>query len=75
MALSFSSFFALTLLTSPQPAPAATNKARIAVAPILNQENLILLAPFLMKDIAKLSGNRESPPGGRNTGEYRHSFY
>jgi hypothetical protein len=29
-----------------QPALAATNKPRIAVAPIRDQENLILLAPL-----------------------------
>src|SRR5256885_782207 len=51
-AVSLSSFLALILLTSVQPAPAPTNKARIAVAPILDQESLILLAPFEMKDAA-----------------------
>jgi hypothetical protein len=28
-----------------------------------------------MKDAAALSSKQESLPGGRKTGEYRHSFY
>src|ERR1041385_9502535 len=56
-AVSLSSFFALILLTSVQPAEAATNKPRIAVAPIRDQENFILLAP-LNKDKARRSIQR-----------------
>src|SRR6476620_4376571 len=52
LAVSFSSFLALILLANVQPAEAATNRPRIAVAPIRDQENFILLAP-LIKDKAR----------------------
>src|SRR6185369_9851909 len=41
------SFLALILLAKVQPAEAATKKPRIAVAPIRDQENFILLAPLI----------------------------
>src|SRR5205807_10672268 len=65
-ALALSSSLALILLTSVQPAPPVARKARIAIAPILVQENVITVSSDLSEDYAELASKRESHPGGRN---------
>jgi hypothetical protein len=54
---------ALILLTSVQPPPAATNKARIAVMAILDREKVIAVSSVLFEvDAAPFSGGQKKPP-------------